>query len=151
MADLRKRVFSMLGQKQKFLKIDIVKHFEQEGFKRSTIYNIIKRYEISVPIEYRSEAGHPPLVERKNLKRLQNATGNRVGVSQRKLARKFVVEKTILHDNLKKLGLNYYKHQKAPKYTVQQLRQIPRKCKEIRCQLTTALSSLMKSTFLLRQ
>ena len=44
----------MLGQKQKN---DLVKHFEQEAFKRSTIYNIIKHYEISLPIEHRSGAG----------------------------------------------------------------------------------------------
>ena len=68
---------------------------------------------------------------------MQNVTTNCVDVSQRKLARKCGVWKTTLHDNLKKLGLKYYKRQKAPKYTEQQLRQIPRKCKNIRCQLTT--------------
>ena len=48
---------------------------------------------------------------------------------------------------MKKLGLKYYKRQKAHKYA-EQLRQIPRKCKEIRRQLTTALLSMMKNTFL---
>ena len=138
MTDLRKRVFSKFGEKQKFLKIDIVKHFEQEGFKRSTMYKIIKRYRIGLPIEHHSRDGRPPFFNRKSLKHLQNATANRVGVSQRKLARKFGVGKTIRHDNLKKLGLKYYKRQKAPKYTEQQLRQIPRKCKKISYQLTTA-------------
>ena len=50
---------------------------------------------------------------------------------------KFGVGKTVLHDNLKKLGLKYYKGQKVSKYT-EQLRQIPRKCKENSRQLTTA-------------
>ena len=71
-----------------------------------------------------------PVLNRKNLKRLQNATANRVAVSQRKLTRKFGIGKTTLHDNLKKLGLKYYKRQKAPRYTEQQRRQIPRKCKK---------------------
>ena len=120
----------MLGQKQKFYKFVIVKHSEQEDFKRSTIYNIIKRYEIGLPIEHRSAAADPPFFNRKNLKRVQSAAANRVDASQRKLARKFDVGKTTVHDNLKKLGLKYYKCPKAPKYTEQQLRQIPRKYKE---------------------
>jgi hypothetical protein len=41
MIDLRKHVYSMLGQNNNLKKIDIVKHFLQESFKRSTIYNII--------------------------------------------------------------------------------------------------------------
>ena len=41
-------------------KVYIVKHFEQEDFKRPTIYNI-KHYEISSPIEYRSGGSSPPV------------------------------------------------------------------------------------------
>ncbi|CAF3390837.1 unnamed protein product, partial [Rotaria sp. Silwood2] len=67
------------------------KHFEQEGCKRSTIYDIIKRYEIGLPVEYRLGAGGPPHFNKKNLKHLQNAAANRVGMSQRKLAGKFGV------------------------------------------------------------
>ena len=37
MTDLRKRVF-MLGQKQKFLKIDIVKHFAEMLFHKVGVY-----------------------------------------------------------------------------------------------------------------
>ena len=59
----------------------------------------------------------PPVFNWKEIKRLQNATAIHVGVSQRKRARKFSIWKIILHDNLKKLGLKYYKRQKAPKYT----------------------------------
>jgi len=49
MIDLHKRVFSMLGQRNN-LKSDIVKHFMQEGFKTSTVYDIIKCYEMSFNI-----------------------------------------------------------------------------------------------------
>jgi transposase len=51
MVDLRKRVFSMLERNQNLKKIDIVKHFELEGFKRSTVYDIIKRYDNGLPVE----------------------------------------------------------------------------------------------------
>ena len=80
-----------------------MKHSEQEGFKGSTIYNIIQHCEIGLPIEHRLGTDRPPFFNRKNSKHLQNATANRIGVSQRKLARKFGVRKTSLHDNLNKL------------------------------------------------
>ena len=65
-----------------FVVFYVVKHFEQEGFKRSMMYNITKCYEISVPIEHRSGAGRPLLFNRKNVRRLQNAAADRVSVSQ---------------------------------------------------------------------
>ncbi|CAF3026279.1 unnamed protein product [Rotaria sp. Silwood2] len=73
-----------------------LKHFEQEGFKRSTLYDIIKRYEIVLPVEHHSGAGHPPYFNRNKLKSLRNVAMNRVDVSQRKLARKFGVGKLLL-------------------------------------------------------
>ena len=43
MIDLRKRVFSICGTNNNLKKVNVVKHFVQEDFKRSTIYNLIKR------------------------------------------------------------------------------------------------------------
>ncbi len=39
--------------------------------------------------------------------------------------------------NLKKIGLKYYKRQKAPKYSKTQLEQVARKCRKIRRQIAT--------------
>ncbi len=52
----------------------------------------------------------------------KNAAANRVGVSQRKLAKKFGVAQSTIHYNLKKAGLKYYKSQKAPKYNKKTIR-----------------------------
>ena len=60
------------------------------------------------------------------MKRLQNAAANRVGISQLKLAKKFGVAQSIIHYNWKKLGLKYYKRQKAPDYLNKQLEQVPK-------------------------
>ncbi|CAF3313176.1 unnamed protein product, partial [Rotaria sp. Silwood2] len=57
------------------------KHFVLKGFKRSTVYDAIKRCEIGLPVEDRSRSGRPTSFNKKNLKRLQNAAENRVGVS----------------------------------------------------------------------
>ncbi|CAF5055609.1 unnamed protein product, partial [Rotaria sp. Silwood1] len=68
MIDFRKRVFSMLGSNKGLKKVDIVKHFAQEGSTRSTVYNITKRYEIGLPVEHRPGARRPTYFDRKNLK-----------------------------------------------------------------------------------
>jgi hypothetical protein len=65
MIDLRKRLFSMLGRNQNLKKIDIVKHFALEGFKRSTIYNIIKRYESGLPLSKKNPYSWKPIPARK--------------------------------------------------------------------------------------
>ena len=70
MADLRKRVYSMLGQNNNLKNGDIVKHFVQEGFKRRTIYDIIKRYEIDLPVEDHPRSGRPTHFDKKNMKHL---------------------------------------------------------------------------------
>jgi hypothetical protein len=41
--------------------------------------------------------------------------------------RKFGVGRSGIHYNLRKMGLKYYKRQKAPKYTNEQLRQVEKK------------------------
>ena len=69
MADLRKRVYSMLEQNDNLKNSDIVKHFVQEGFKRRTIYGIIKRYEIGLPAEDLPRSDHPTFFNGINLKR----------------------------------------------------------------------------------
>ncbi|CAF2102139.1 unnamed protein product [Rotaria magnacalcarata] len=105
MADLHKRVYSMLGQNNNLKNNDIVKHFVQEGFKRRTIYHIIKRYEIGLPAEDLPNSGRPTSFKGKSLKRLQNAATNRIGVSQRSLGKKFGVTQSNIHYNLNKLVL----------------------------------------------
>ncbi|CAM4849386.1 unnamed protein product [Rotaria magnacalcarata] len=128
----------MLGQNTNLKNNDIVKHFVQEGFKRRTLYNIIKRSEMGLPAEDLPRSGRPTSFKRKNLKRLQNAAINRIGVSQRKLGRKFGVAQSTIHYNLKKLGLKHYKRQKAPKYSENQVEQIPKKCRKTRRQMLTS-------------
>ncbi|CAF3737448.1 unnamed protein product [Rotaria socialis] len=115
MADLRKRVHSMLGQNNNLKNNGTVKHFVQEGFKRRTIYDIIKRYEIGLPAEDLPRSGHLTSFKGKILKRLQNAAANHIGVSQRKQE----------------------KHLKAPKYNKSQLEQVPKKCRKLRREITT--------------
>ncbi|CAF3828072.1 unnamed protein product, partial [Rotaria sp. Silwood1] len=88
----------------------------------STVYNIVIRCEFGLSVEGRPGAGRPTYFDRKNLKRMQYAAANSVGVSQRKLATKFGVAQITIHYNLQKICLKYYKRQNAPKCTEKQLR-----------------------------
>ena len=113
MSELRQRVYSMLGQNNNFKNNEIVKHFVQEGFKRRTIYNRIKRDEISLPVEDLPRSDHPTSCNVKHFKRLKNTTANRIGVCQRK---QFDMAQSTIHYNMKKVSLKYYQRQKAAKY-----------------------------------
>ena len=74
MADLHQRVYSMLGKNNH---CEIGKHFLQEGFKRRTIYDIIKCDEICLPAEDPPRSDRPTSSNGKNFKRLKNAAANK--------------------------------------------------------------------------
>ncbi len=74
---------------------------------------------------------------------MRYAAADRVGDTQKKLAKKSGVAKSTIYYNLKKLGLRYCKRQKTPKYIEKQLEEVPKKCRKIRRELTT------KETFII--
>ncbi|CAF2085451.1 unnamed protein product [Rotaria magnacalcarata] len=110
-ADLPKRVYSILGQNSNLKNNDVVKHFVQEA-------------------EDLSRSDRPTSFKGKSLKRLQNVAANRIGVSQRKLGKNFDVAQSTIHYNLNKIGLKYYKRQKAPKYNKSRFKKVPKKCRK---------------------
>lgn len=57
---------------------------------------------------------------------------NKVGVSQRRLARKYHVSQSTVHRILKKNNIRLHKRQRAPKYTAKQLEKIPKFCRALR-------------------
>jgi transposase len=127
--DLRRRVYALIGQMKK---IDVVKHFQTENIPRSTIYRIIKRFEDGLPCEDKPRKGRPSKLDKKKQRKLKDYAENRVGVSQKTLAKKFYVSRSCIQRNLNKLGLKYYKRQRAPKYNSKELAQIPSKCRKLR-------------------
>ena len=90
MADLRQRVYSMLGQNNNWKNSDLRKYFLQESFKRQTNYELIKRDEIGLPTEDLPRIDHPTSFNGKNFKHVKKATANRIGASQLKLESKQV-------------------------------------------------------------
>ena len=51
---------------------------------------------------------------------MKRLSENQIGRSSRKLAKEFSVNHQTIINNLNKMGLNYRKRQKTPKYTVSQ-------------------------------
>jgi transposase len=131
--DLRRRVYAVLGRMKKR---DVVKHFQMEDIPRSTIYDIIKRFERGLPCDDKRRKGRPCKLNKKQQQKLKNCTENHVGISQRKLALKFMVSRPCIQRNFNKLGLKYYKRQRAPKYNQKQLEQMPSKCRKLRREIT---------------
>ncbi len=97
-------------------KKDVVKHFQIEGVPRSTIYDIIKRFEHDLPFENKPRKERPCKLNTKRQQNLKDSAENRVGISQRKLALKFKMLQSSIHRNVSKLCLKYYKRQRALKY-----------------------------------
>ena len=96
----------------------------------------MKRYESGLPCEDKPRQGHPAKLNKQQLQKLKGSAENRVGTSQRKLAKKFKISRPCIQRSLKKNSLKYYKRHRAPKYSQKQLEQIPAKCRKLRRDFT---------------
>ena len=103
-----------------FKKPVIVHHFVQEDITRCTVYNKINRLETNPSINYNKKTGRLSNWGSKNNTQLKRFTNNRIGVSQRKLARKFSVSPLTINRKLSKLGIKYRKREKTPYYSEKQ-------------------------------
>lgn len=126
---LRERIYNLLGQKPKN---EVINHFKCENIPISTIYRVVKRWETGNSAKSLQKVGRPPILNEKQQRKVIRSAGNKVGVSQRKLAAKFEVSRGCIRNILRKNKLTYYKRQQAPKYTEKQLNEIPGKCRKLR-------------------
>ena len=90
-----------------------IDHFISEVEKRTTIYDIINRFDSGKSAKHHSGGG----VLRKKLKRLVN---NKDGVSQRKLAGCFKCTQSYVNRVIKSMGIQKHKKQKNPDKSDQQ-------------------------------
>ncbi|CAH1110287.1 unnamed protein product [Psylliodes chrysocephalus] len=116
--DIRKGIYSLVGRIPKH---DIVAIYQEQNISKSTIYNTIRNCEEGIPCINLPKTGRPRILSVRRERRLMEAAKDKVGVSQRKLAR------TIDRPNLV-----FGKRRKAPKYTADQLERIPRCCRALR-------------------
>ena len=93
-----------------------MRHFTGIHFSRRGIYSILERYEKTGTIERKVGSGRKAvkLTGSKKKRLLHNATVC-AGQSVRKLARKFNIAKSYVHDTLKNNNIIFKKRKEAPK------------------------------------
>lgn len=113
----RERVKKVISHMKKS---EIVEHFTKEGVARRTIYNTIDRLQSTRPVTDKKRTGRPTTWTAAKKSKLKRLTNNRFGVSQRRLGRRFAVNQSTISRQLAKMGVEYYKREKTPKYNKKQ-------------------------------
>lgn len=126
---LRQRVYFMLGRHHRKY---VLNHFLSENVSRRTMYNIFKRYDNELPAENEKKPGRKPLLTSAKRQQLKKAAVDKIGASNRSLARKFRISKETVRQNLLKMDVKYHKRIAAPRYSQKQLEEIPKKCRLFR-------------------
>ena len=89
---LRNRIFSYLEKNIEDKKCEVVAHFKKEGVSKTTIFDIINRFQQGMNVTRKKRSGRTPKIMTKpNINMLKRLTNHQVGNSQRKLARNLIV------------------------------------------------------------
>lgn len=118
-------------------KLDLRKSVAKLFGKHNTgqILNLFKDEPISRRIKEQSnkeKSGRPTKLNKATTTKLVSSAINKVGVSQRRLARKYSVSQATVHRVLKKKNVFKRQRKRAPKYTAKQLEKIPKCCRNLR-------------------
>ena len=93
----------------------VVRHFEEMGVSRRTIYSILNRVDNQITLKRKpGSGGHNVKMDKNKSQRLIRLVNNKTGVSQRKLADTFGVTQATVSNTLKKHSIRYYKRKTAP-------------------------------------
>ncbi|KAF2886471.1 hypothetical protein ILUMI_19702, partial [Ignelater luminosus] len=106
-------------------KRQIVNLFRDQGISPATIYRTIPECEQGIPCLNLPKTGRPKALSTATANRLIQTAKNRVGASNRKLARRFGTSYATVRREIKNSRLKYRKRRKCPKYTQDQLARIP--------------------------
>ncbi|CAF3226421.1 unnamed protein product [Rotaria socialis] len=122
---LQKRIIQFyvnVANKKKNLTVN---HFLKEEIPRRTIYNVITNYDECGHIGDKQRSGRPRKLNSKAINRLKNLANHHTGISLRVLASKCRVSHETIRAYLKDMNIKYYKKRRVPKYTDQQLQEVP--------------------------
>lgn len=98
-----------------------IKHFEDEGCKKRTIQQVLKRYADTGKVEYSKNSGpQPSVLTAKQLKKIKNHYIRKPNTSERSTASKFKISKTSVVNAKKKLRIKSRKKVPGPKYVKDQ-------------------------------
>ena len=120
--DLRKSVAKLFGR---LSTTEILNVFKDKPIPRRTIFRILKDCREGKKQENKKKSGRPPVMNRETTTNLLKCAKNKVGVSQRRLTRKYGVNLGTVCSILKRNNLFTRQHKRAPKYTEKQLEKVP--------------------------
>ncbi|KAJ8963044.1 hypothetical protein NQ318_018507 [Aromia moschata] len=124
----KKKNFSSVGKSSER---NLVQEINEDHPDR-TIYRTIAECEQGIPCLNLPKSGRPRVFTAQREERLVGRARNQVGMSSRRLARRYDTTKSTVSLTLKRNGLKYRKRRKCPKYTQGQLLRIPRCCRQLR-------------------
>ena len=115
-------------------KLYTVKYFERIGVPAKTVYRIIKECDEGRPMQRKPGSGRPPKkMKEKETRALIRYLSGKVGVSQRKAAKKFGVSQSYVAKIVKeKSNIRYFRRQPAPAATEEQKKKQKKRCSELR-------------------
>ena len=102
----RNRVYSFFEKNKHQGKKFTIEHFISEGKPKSTIYDILKRYESGKSVMDKKSSGRPARIFTKRAtSTLKRLTNNKSGISQRKLAKRFECSLSYINKKLGSLSI----------------------------------------------
>ena len=108
----------------------ICHHFKKEGISKSTIYQILKTYEVRKSSKRKVGSGRKAKIfSPKKTKKLLRKFDNNDKMSQRKFARLIGCSQSYISKKLKKLGCKKYKKIKSPEYNTRQEKAVKSSCR----------------------
>jgi transposase len=141
---LQKRIVqfyvNIAGKKKKLT----VNHFLTEKIPRRTIYNIIKNYKEGATVGGKPRSGRPKKLCSGQLTRLKHLVNHKTDVSLRRLGSEFLVSHETIRTYFEEMNISYYKKQRAPSYTDQQLNEVPTRARRLYRMLSNNVKLLTK-------
>ena len=108
-------------------------HFMDQGMPKSTVYDILKRIELTGSIARKRGSGRKAVkMDRQKRDALRRAVNHKTGVSQRQLAIRFGCDQSYISRTIKRLKIMCRKRVKVPKYRDEAaIREAKKRCRKL--------------------
>ena len=128
----RKIILRFYEKHVQFGKIFTVKHYQNEGNPKNTIYDIVKRADLEKKFNRKTGSGrsNKALSDSAQSALVRHHT-NKEGISDRKLSRNYNVSTSTIRRIFVKSNVKCYKCAKGLYYTKMQLEKVKNRCKKL--------------------
>lgn len=126
---LRSRVYKFYSENIEAGKPYTLRHFMAEGVPRTTIYDILRRFDTNLPASRKAGSGRPPtIMTRRNLATLRRLFDHKDGISQRQAAKRFQCDHRTIGRALQKLTVQARKKKRIPQRDERQIAEAKKLC-----------------------